>query len=358
MIDNLLRQELGKRWYSNTTPLTCFFAAEYGPRMIEHLRLKLRPALPDTLWPVEVPPGSISHYRRIEIQNIPQQHEAIQPGTPVFIEGLVVKRVKHGEARLEDAERQGVVVGVKFEPGRYTPEKLAVGSVVGVCGEVVYNRRGRMEQIVKAIFPEAVFNVNNKFIKLAAASPEYPDPLWGYPDILSKTLEGKQSYVHGDLHLHNVLIDEWGKGWLIDFALVGKHHNIFDFIKLETSLRLMQLATGNATFSIEEYIEFEEALVASTLSGNRLNPPADPHLLAAYEIILTIRNIASSYMAQAPNFLNEYFPALFLYCLSVMKYYQPHLPRPTRLAFITASVLMRYLDDAAAPKAGYLLDKR
>jgi hypothetical protein len=342
MLDNLLHQELGKRWYTFATPLICFFAAEYGHRMIEHLQLRLRPESSDGLWPIDRKSAKTANYQQVELAAIPREYGAIHPGTLVSIEGMRVRRIKPDRVRLEDPGGQGIVVGVKFAPNNSILPNLAVGDAVVVHGEVVYNQRGRMEDIIGDAFSKSSVTMDAKSIKLPGGSKTYLNPLQEYPKILNRTLEGQQSYVHGDLHLHNILVDEWGKGWLIDFALVKKHHNIFDFIKLETSLRLMALAKNDLSFSLKDYVRFEEALTAATLENSRTKRPTNSHLQTAYEVILAIRRIAQNYMAQ-DGFLREYFPALFLYCLSVMKYYRPDMPLPTRLVFITASILTRYL---------------
>ena len=105
----------------------------------------------------------------------------------------------------------------------------------------------------------------------------------------------------------------------------------------------MILANEKCTFSLDDYLQFEKALAAATLNYNRVKLPHNPDLRTAYEVILAIRQLAQHYIAGGSGFLSEYFPALFLYCLSVMKYYQKDTPQPTRLAFATASVLLPYL---------------
>ncbi len=339
----LLSKELGACWYSHTIPLNCFFAAEYGPRMIEHVRLRLRPESLDVLWKIEQPPITKTSHRQIAVEAIPRECEKIQANTLLSIEGMLVRGVKHNHVRLEDPEKQGIVVGVEIASEKAVPHNLKAGHKVGVRGEVVYNQQGRMKQIVKGAFSNQPIKVDGKSIQLPDVVTPYPNPLKKYHQVLGKILRGKQSYVHGDLHLHNILVDEWGKGWLIDFALVKRHHNIFDFIKIETSLRLMELAKADLTFSLVDYVQFEEALAAATLDVDGVPPPDNPHLRAAFKVILAIRRIARNYMANETGFLNEYFPALFLYCLSVLKYYQPDTPQPTRLVFTTASILLRHI---------------
>jgi hypothetical protein len=162
---------------------------------------------------------------------------------------------------------------------------------------------------------------------------------------LGKTLQGSKSYVHGDLHLRNVLVDTAGRGWLIDFARVEKRHNIFDFIKMETYVRLMVLANVSPALSLDDYVQFEEALVSDTLEREKRTCPDNSDLRFAYQVIQAIRRIARKYMGPTSNFRNEYLPALFLYCLAVLKYYDEDKLQSTRLTFATACALGQYILD-------------
>lgn len=341
-LDNLLNKELGQHWYGQAIPLQCFFAAEYGPHLIEHVRLKLRPKSTDTLWLADQLPPATTGHRRIEAETIPQEHATIRPGTLMSVEGMVVKKIKKGEIKLQDPENQGIVVRVEFSSKSTITQNLKLGDRVGVRGKVVYNRRDRMEQIVRQALTDLPFNANDEIVQLPGVTGTYSNPLNVYPRVLGSVLDGRQSYVHGDLHLRNVLVDEEGKGWLIDFARVGKAHNLYDFIKLETYIRLMILGSDERAFSLDDYIRFEQALNNATL-GQKVTLPSNQHLLFAYQVIRAIREIARKYMGPEPDFRNEYFPALFLYSLAVMKYYQKDIPQPTRLAFITACVLSPYI---------------
>lgn len=337
-LDNLLDQELGQRWYGNTTPLYCFFAAEYGQHLVEHLRLKLRPASSDALWLVAQPPAPLPDYRRLTEGDIPREHEAIEPGALIVVEEMVVRKIKHGVVKLEDTGGQGTVVRIALTPESDVPQWLDIGARVGVRGEVIYNRRDRLEQIVCAAFPELASAIGSSSIALSGVSGTYPNPLAVYPQVMGRLLESRRSYVHGDLHLRNVLVDEWGKGWLIDFARVEKRHNLFDFIKLETYVRLMGLADHTLTFSLDAYARFEQALNDATL-GRDGKCPDHPDLRAAYHVIRAVRRIARKYMGHEPDFEREYLPALFLYSLAMLKYFQPDAPDPTRLIFITGLLL-------------------
>jgi hypothetical protein len=194
-----------------------------------------------------------------------------------------------------------------------------------------------LEKITAAVFPKLSLLPGDR-IRIPGVSDEYPHPLKVYSRMGDQTLEGRQSFVHGDLHLRNVLVDQTGKGWLIDFAKVTQRHNLFDFIKLETYIRLMALAAVQGSFSWNEYLLFEQALLG--LAGN---PLANDDLRSAYRIIVSIREIAGRCMSDARNLHREYLPALFLYCLAMMKYYPSNGAVPTQLMFLTACALAQRL---------------
>jgi hypothetical protein len=354
-LDYLLDKELGQRWYIEYDTLDCPFAAEYGRHLVEHLRLKLRPGFPDALWPVGQPPRPADGYQQIKVDAVPREYAVIQPGTSLLVEGLVVRKIKHSVIKLQDPDGQGIVVRVELEPESDTVQGLKLGDRVGARGEVVYNRRGRMEGLVRAAFPNLVPAVGSEHVTLPGVPGTYLNPLEVYPCVLSKRLKNsRESCVHGDLHLRNVLVDAFGIGRLIDFARVEIRHNLFDFVKLETYVRVAGLAGVDVHFSLNDYVRFEEALAAATLGEDGVACPDNSHLRSAYQVILAIRDIAQKYMGREPDFKCEYFPALFLYCLAVIKYYQKDTPKPTRLAFATACVLGQYVlgdDDHACLSA-------
>lgn len=204
----------------------------------------------------------------------------------------------------------------------------------------------KLERITAAIFPR-LSRLPDERVGIPGVEGTFPHPLTVYPQINDRTLEGYQYYVHGDLHLRNVLVDQTGKGWLIDFAKVGQRHNLFDFIKLETYIRLMVLPAVQGGFSWEEYVRFEDYL----LNPARV-PPANKDLQSACQVIRSIREIARHCARDPRNFENEYLPGLFLYCLAMMKYCESNGVPPTQLMFLTACVLARHLRGSDGPPDG------
>ncbi len=363
LLDELLDRNLGQSWYAETDALNCLFAAEYSRQLPEHLRLALREGSLDRLWGAHGRPAKDAGYRPIAIDNIPGEHSGIEPGALVSVEGLVATRVGRRGLLLEDPEGRGVVVGVEL-PGERTGPDLNAGEYLGVRGQVLYNRHDRMHEIVDEIWPEAASADAGETIRLpggtgmAAPQLTYPHPLAVYPKVLHRFLRAQKSYGHGDLHPRNILVDERDRPWLIDFGMVGKRHNIFDFVKLEARLRTWNLST-EGDFSWCDYLRFEESLedaslllseyshweqiMADASLGKRVSPPDDPHLLFAYLIILSIRQVAQKYMRPQSSLAAEYLPALFLYCLGIPKHHGHEGKRAAHFAFATTCVLGRYI---------------
>ncbi|MCB0209262.1 MAG: phosphotransferase [Anaerolineae bacterium] len=326
-LTELLDKALGEQWYHQTAPHVCFFDAEYGPHLVEHLRVRVRSASQDGIWPMEQTPDFIDGYNPLSAGDIPVEHSDIKPETLVHIEGLVITKVKSNLLKLQHPTHPGIVVKVE------TPVAMnfTVGQAVTIRGEVRYNRPARLTQIMTSAFANfSEADADPQAETLTWNGQTYPNPLHLYPKILSRTLDGKKSLVHGDLHLRNILVDESGHGWLIDFALVKERHNLYDFIKLEVYIR--QMVLSQAAFSFADYLQFEEALLDEAVSV-----PDDPILRKAYWVIQKVRELAVQYVKR--DFIKEYLPGLFLYSLAVVKYVESHGVKSARLAFGTAGVV-------------------
>ena len=56
-------------------------------------------------------------------------------------------------------------------------------------------------------------------------------------------------YTHGDLHSQNILLDDNGQAWLIDFYRTGAGHILRDLIELETDIKFNLLDTTHTADS-------------------------------------------------------------------------------------------------------------
>ena len=146
-----------------------------------------------------------------------------------------------------------------------------------------------------------------------------PDPLASLPAILSQTLSGTRSIVHGDLNLENILVGPGDFVWLIDFARTGQGHTLFDFAHLGAEI------------------------VAHLLPSRLVTPDA---LLAALAqnsepLLAKVEEIACRCLFD-PRQPREYWLALYLSCLGALKHNNLD-DRARHYLYLTAAHLTRQL---------------
>ncbi len=157
-----------------------------------------------------------------------------------------------------------------------------------------------------------------------------PDPLEKLPDILTESVNGTRSTIHGDLNLENVLVGPGGLMWLIDFATTREGHPLMDFAHLEAELITHVIARKVAQPS--RYLD----ILHHVLGGE--SPSSDQ----PYVCLLTgLHEIAGQCLAN-PTQPREFELALFLSCLGALKYdnldeHQKHW------LYLAASVLVQRL---------------
>jgi CheY-like chemotaxis protein len=152
---------------------------------------------------------------------------------------------------------------------------------------------------------------------------------------------------HGDLSESNVLIDETGHTWLIDFGRTGLGHILRDVAELDTNIRFQLLGESDAT--LDERLKLEEALCQAKQFGDLPRLAADfetenPNLAKAYATVIHLRNLAKKLVERNLNAsIKEYNIALFYYALGHLRYYS--LPRIQREhALISASLIADCLE--------------
>ena len=150
---------------------------------------------------------------------------------------------------------------------------------------------------------------------------------------------------HGDLNGSNVLIDEAGHAWLIDFESTGKGHILRDLAELDTIVRFHLLEPDQAT--LEERLRMEQALgVPKRFSHVDQLPSSfqseNQALTKAFETAAHLRMLARKLVAQNPSDdIGEYNIALLYYSLNAMRFYSwPSVQR--QHALLSASLLADY----------------
>ena len=364
----LLSDHLGRYWYRQGRLLEEHTAVEYGPHLPAHVSLELRAGTDDRVWSEgegETGGQGAAEYRLVGADALLYDRHAVAPGELVRVHGLEVARIKPWAATLAHRRERQVQIRVEYEQGSGAAQRLHIGQRVAVRGRVIATRHGLLEAVVRGAFGdcgEAQVSPDDDQVLAGLGRGPYPNPLKLYPALLGEMLEGRRSVIHGDLHLRNVLVDRDGRPWLIDFGRVREGHTLFDFIKLETYLRLDVLSQVTG-FTLTEYAQFEEALADATHYGlwaTRL--PTKRELLKAFRVIWAVRCLAGRLRPQGIP-AETYLRCLLLYNLAVLKYAREaalgqggegeesaRQLRAARLCFTAAAVQARWLNEPPRPR--------
>jgi hypothetical protein len=344
-----LTDTLDDRWYGQGEPLLTSFADEYSRQFPAHLRL-------DATSISTNKDISVSSYRIVDTDTIQQAETQLNIGERVAIAGLKVNQVTPETVKLRSAGDSSVIwIRTRVALSR---QDLQEEDQVVVLGIVERRRDDVFKTAGTNILnyaPDIRCQANN-MLHLPGLDQPCPNPLAIYNQILKQPLNGRRAIIHGDLHPGNILVDEAGRAWLIDFDHVREGHVLLDFVRLETILRLFILggvrrqkqdnippASSTSTdwphdFTLAEYVAFETSLVQQTLSQ-----PAEkitrPDLAKAAEVIMGIRGLAQYYLRRR-NDWHEYLTGLFLQNLAQLRFYQDR-PELGVLPFTTAAVVGR-----------------
>jgi CheY-like chemotaxis protein len=147
---------------------------------------------------------------------------------------------------------------------------------------------------------------------------------------------------HGDFNENNILIDNTGRPWLIDFFRTGPGHILRDVAELDSIVRLQLVAPEEAP--LEERLRMEETL-AGCEQFSQVEQLGEafvtdsPALQKAYATVAHLRHIAHRLVEHNPaDDIGEYFIALFYYALNTLRFYSlPVLQREH--ALLSASLL-------------------
>jgi CheY-like chemotaxis protein len=129
---------------------------------------------------------------------------------------------------------------------------------------------------------------------------------------------------HGDLNGENILVDDSGHPWLIDFECTGRGHVLRDIAELDTVVRFQLLQAEQA--SLSERLQMEEML-SSAKHLSDINhmadrfQPTNAALAKSYATSVCLRMIACKMMSKNPNAdLDEYHIALFYYSMNAIRF--------------------------------------
>jgi DNA-binding response OmpR family regulator len=152
---------------------------------------------------------------------------------------------------------------------------------------------------------------------------------------------------HGDLNARNILLDQSGQTWLIDFQHTGQAHILIDVAKLDAVIRFELLPAEAAT--LEERRTMEEALsdlknFADLEKATTRFSTANPNLAKAYAVSLHLRMLAYRLINRNPNAdFNEYHLASLFQALNTIRYSSISVLQREH-ALLSASLLAEHLE--------------
>ncbi|MEO1369269.1 MAG: phosphotransferase, partial [Acidobacteriota bacterium] len=153
---------------------------------------------------------------------------------------------------------------------------------------------------------------------------------------------------HGDLNGDNVVVDDGGATWLIDFQRTGPGHILRDFAQLDAALRLRLLLPGEAT--LEERLALEEALLEcdrfADLSELRLESD-NKRLVDTFELCRFIRSLAGEQLAKPRDDFREYQAASLFHSLNYVRFFD-NAKLLREHAFLLGGPLRRKTDGLSA----------
>lgn len=150
---------------------------------------------------------------------------------------------------------------------------------------------------------------------------------------------------HGDMHSHNILVDESKRAWLIDFTRTGEGHILRDFIEMESDVKFALLDET----SVPALCEFEVALLSPERLDQKLAPEdcfQRASLNKAFAVVSALRALASRFYPGAS--MEEYYQALLYQTLNVIRL--RHIrPWKKRHALLAAALTCERLQNWDSP---------
>ena len=205
---------------------------------------------------------------------------------------------------------------------------------------------GLTQQKLERALTEGLKSVQGKqtlHFNLLDGDRTFPNPVLAMADFdfEETTYECK---THGDLNENNVLVDNLGHTWLIDFDKTGKGHILRDVAEMDCIVRFKLLSSDDAT--LQERLEMEEALcsIRQFTDVDQLSQrfvTNNPLLAKAYATVVHLRTIARRLVLHSHD-IKEYNIALFYYALNTIRFYD--IPTVQRQhALLSASLLVNQL---------------
>ena len=195
---------------------------------------------------------------------------------------------------------------------------------------------------------------------------QVPNPLTMLDGWLDRVVEARFSTIHGDLNVHNILVDPaTGFAWLIDFADTREGPTLIDLQRLEvqvwTKLLPERVAEADESGSDDMLADaLTDTVVANLAHALHADPPpartAHTAYQEAYTVLVGIRRLARQYLMDDLDW-DEYYLGTLVALVGTLKYSELNA-RARRTALVTAGTVHALLGvhphrtEADMPQAG------
>lgn len=172
-----------------------------------------------------------------------------------------------------------------------------------------------------------------------------PNPLSALPALLAYTQTVRQSCLHADLNLENVLVETGNQNiHVIDFVNARQDHVLHDLLRLELEVvtKLLPPALGDDAEPASVIRTLYQRLHCALTQNVPVSAP--PGLEKPFALLRCIRQAALTYQLLSPQGWTEYYTGLVFYLLWSLGFSNlndlPTAPRPRQLAFWGAAAAL------------------
>lgn len=205
----------------------------------------------------------------------------------------------------------------------------------------------KLVQRIQVVLP--AFDPAAERIRLAQPDVEIINPIaWLRAHRRDCVMPAYHCITHGDLNGRNIMVDQNGKCWLIDFYRTYRSHILRDFVILETDIKYRLMDDTE----LSSFVKLEQALLSVDEGGDEatLNVTMPATARKAMIVINAMRALAYQYAGgvrgRYQGSRKEYLISLLMATLNVARL--RHIPEERKLqAMLSASLICAELDEMA-----------
>lgn len=330
-LNNILFNSIKKHWWGQ--------ADKYDFQVWQEYDVLLPPLLTLEIFNSKTTPHSAYF---IKSNNIHPRLHNIDNADIVILERFTVRKVnrkkKTVQLALQTNTTSEMAYKIEIQNVDFTNNAFFTGEVVEhIAGRVYNTRNHELTSALRNLNPD--FGVNDEYIPYSLDHQErFRNPLLNYEYVEELFVHGRASYIHGDLHMGNIMIGPSESAFLIDFARTREGHTIFDWVCLEISfLSELVIPITNGTWD-----DAREVIYYLDYLNHNLDLPATQSpLTSAMMPIKQIRLIAQQCLAHQ-NDWKEYFASMSISALRAIMWDTMSI-EARRLMFLVAGLSMHHL---------------